>query len=141
MRQCLALAAKGKGKVEPNPMVGSVIVYKDLIIGQGYHEKFGCAHAEINAINSVATSNLSLLSQSTIYVSLEPCFHFGKTPPCVDAIISNRIPRVVISCLDHNPKVNGKSVEKLRSLGVEVLTGVLECEGRKLISQFLDQFN
>ena len=100
MQRCLDLALKGVGNVAPNPMVGAVLVYKDKIIGEGYHEIYGQAHAEVNCINSVAEAEQHLISDSTLYVSLEPCSHFGKTPPCTNLILANKIPRVVIGSMD-----------------------------------------
>ncbi|MDQ6758074.1 MAG: bifunctional diaminohydroxyphosphoribosylaminopyrimidine deaminase/5-amino-6-(5-phosphoribosylamino)uracil reductase RibD, partial [Bacteroidota bacterium] len=100
MYRCLELAKTGAGNVAPNPMVGSVLVYKEKIIGEGYHKKFGEPHAEVNCINSVNDEAKYLIEKSTLYVSLEPCSHFGKTPPCTDLIIKNRIPKVVIGCKD-----------------------------------------
>lgn len=123
MQRCLDLALKGLGKVAPNPMVGSVVVYNGRIVGEGYHQQYGQAHAEVNAINSVADKNL--LTQSTLYVNLEPCSHYGKTPPCADLIIANKMPRVVIGSADPNPLVAGKGVERLRKAGVEVTEGIL----------------
>ncbi len=122
MQRCLQLAALGLGKTSPNPMVGAVIVHNDKIIGEGYHHQCGQAHAEINAINSV--KNMELLKESTLYVNLEPCSHFGKTPPCADAIIRYGIPKVVIGSIDHHDKVNGTGVRKLREAGVEVIENV-----------------
>ena len=118
MQKCINLSKKGIGSVSPNPMVGSVIVYNGKIIGKGYHEKFGSNHAEVNAINSV--KDLSLLSKSTLYVNLEPCSHFGKTPPCSDLIIKHKIPAVVIGCIDPYSKVSGKGIDKLRKAGIDV---------------------
>lgn len=128
MRRCLTLAKLGLGRVQPNPMVGSVIVHNGEIIGEGYHHQYGEAHAEVNAINSV--SDKSLLPSSTIYVTLEPCSHYGKTPPCADKLIEMKIPRVVIGATDPHDKVNGKGIQKLQNAGIEVITGVLkkECE-------------
>lgn len=134
MARCLELALNGQGNVSPNPMVGALILYNDLIIGEGYHIKYGESHAEINAINSV--KDKSLLKQSTLYLSLEPCSHFGKTPPCVDTIIAMGIPKVVVATIDFNPKVNGRGVEYLRKAGVEVVVGVLEEEARDLNRRF-----
>jgi diaminohydroxyphosphoribosylaminopyrimidine deaminase / 5-amino-6-(5-phosphoribosylamino)uracil reductase len=134
MLRCLELAKLGSGNVAPNPMVGSVIVYRDRIIGEGYHRNYGEAHAEINAINSV--SDKSLLSESTLYANLEPCSHFGKTPPCSDAILEFKIPRVVISNVDPNRLVKGKGIEKLQNGGVEVITDVLVNEGLELNKRF-----
>lgn len=134
MYRCLQLAELGVGYVAPNPMVGAVLVCNDKIIGEGYHHRYGDAHAEPNAINSV--KEVELLGQSTLYVSLEPCSHYGKTPPCADLIVSSGIPRVIIGTLDPNPKVAGKGVEKLRNAGVEVIVGVLEEECRELNKRF-----
>ena len=132
--RCLQLAELGAGYVAPNPMVGAVLVCDDKIIGEGYHRHYGEAHAEPNAINSV--KNTDLLKQSTLYVNLEPCSHYGKTPPCADLIVSSGIPRVVIGTLDPNPKVAGRGVEILRKAGVEVVVGVLEVECRELNKRF-----
>ena len=134
MGRCLELAAKGLGNVAPNPMVGCVIVHNDVIIGEGYHQKYGEAHAEVNAIASVADK--SLLTESTVYVSLEPCTHQGKTPPCSDLLITHKVKRVVVGCLDSNPLVGGKGIEKLRNAGIEVITGILENEARELNKRF-----
>lgn len=132
--RCLQLAELGAGYVAPNPMVGAVLVCDDKIIGEGYHRHYGEAHAEPNAINSVKDKDL--LKQSTLYVNLEPCSHYGKTPPCADLIVSSGIPRVVIGTLDPNPKVAGRGVEILRKSGVEVIVGVLEAECRELNKRF-----
>lgn len=134
MYRCLQLAANGLGAVAPNPMVGAVVVLNDRVIGEGWHMNHGGPHAEVNAINSVADK--SLLPKSTLYVSLEPCSHFGKTPPCADLIIENKIPRVVVACLDPNPVVAGKGIEQLRKAGVEVLVGVLSDEAEFLNRRF-----
>jgi diaminohydroxyphosphoribosylaminopyrimidine deaminase / 5-amino-6-(5-phosphoribosylamino)uracil reductase len=134
MKRCLTLAAKGFSKVAPNPMVGCVIVHNGKVTGEGYHKKFGEAHAEINAINSV--KNKALLKDSTLYVSLEPCAHYGKTPPCADAIIKHGIKKVVIGCVDPNPKVKGKGVAKLIKGGCDIITGVLEKECMDLNKRF-----
>lgn len=134
MLRCLELAALGKGMVEPNPMVGAVIVYNDTIIGEGFHKQFGGAHAEVIAID--ALKDKSLLSKSTLYVNLEPCAHQGKTPPCVDLILENKIPRVVIGCQDAYAEVNGKGIEKLKNSGVEVILGVLQKESENLNKRF-----
>lgn len=136
MHRCLELAALAAGNVAPNPMVGSVLVYEDQIIGEGYHQQYGQAHAEVNCINSVRPEHLELISKSTLYVSLEPCAHFGKTPPCADLIIHHKIPRVVIGCRDPFVQVNGKGIEKLEAAGVEVLLGVLEADCKKLNKRF-----
>jgi diaminohydroxyphosphoribosylaminopyrimidine deaminase/5-amino-6-(5-phosphoribosylamino)uracil reductase len=134
MRRCLELAQLGMGFVSPNPMVGAVVVHNDRIIGEGYHQKYGQAHAEVNAVNSV--QDKSLLSKSTIYVSLEPCAHYGKTPPCADLIIKHQIPNVVIGCRDPFDEVNGKGIEKLKAAGVNVTVGVLEAECLELNKRF-----
>ena len=134
MRRCLELASKAEGLTYPNPMVGSVIVYDGKILGEGYHVRSGEPHAEVNAINSV--TDKKKLSSSTLYVNLEPCSHFGKTPPCADLIISNAIPRIVIGTIDSSEKVSGKGVKKLRDSGCDVTTGILEEECRRLNRRF-----
>ena len=134
MQRCLQLALLGAGKVAPNPMVGCVIVVDGKIIGEGYHMQYGGAHAEVNAIHSV--ENKALLSQATVYVSLEPCSHFGKTPPCADLLIQNKVKQVVVGCLDPHAKVAGKGIEKLKSAGIEVLVGVLESACIELNKRF-----
>jgi diaminohydroxyphosphoribosylaminopyrimidine deaminase/5-amino-6-(5-phosphoribosylamino)uracil reductase len=134
MNRCIELARLGAGSASPNPMVGSVIVYKDEIIGEGYHKKHGEAHAEVNAI--AAVKNAELLKKSTIYVSLEPCAHFGLTPPCSDLIIQKKIPKVVIGTIDPFAKVAGKGIEKLKKAGIEVVVGVLEKECQELNKRF-----
>jgi len=134
MHRCLQLAQFGVGNVSPNPMVGAVLVYQDQIIGEGYHQRFGHAHAEPNAINSVR--DLELLQKSTLYVNLEPCSHYGKTPPCAELIIKSNIPRVIIGTLDPNPKVAGRGVKLLLDAGIEVIVGVLENECRTLNKRF-----
>src|ERR1700744_737231 len=126
MHRCLELARQGSGHVTPNPMVGSVLVYEDRIIGEGYHQLYGKAHAEVNCIASVKPEDEHLIPFSTIYVSLEPCAHHGKTPPCADLIIAKRIPRVVVGCRDPFPQVNGKGIEKLLAAGIQVTPGILE---------------
>ena len=123
MRRCIQLARNGAMGAAPNPMVGAVIVCDGKIIGEGYHRRCGQAHAEVNAIRSVR--NPELLTQSTIYVSLEPCSHYGKTPPCADLIIEKRIPRVVVGCIDPFARVSGRGIQKLRDAGVDVTVGVL----------------
>ena len=130
MQRCHFLARKGEGFTKPNPMVGAVIIHNDKIIGEGYHRHFGEAHAEVNAIKSV--KNQSLLKDSTLYVSLEPCSHQGKTPPCAELIISKKIPRVVIAVRDPNPKVAGKGVELMKKNGIEVSEGLMEEEAREI---------
>jgi diaminohydroxyphosphoribosylaminopyrimidine deaminase/5-amino-6-(5-phosphoribosylamino)uracil reductase len=134
IHRCLQLATYGNGHVAPNPLVGAVIVHNNTIIGEGFHKRYGDAHAEPNAINSVKDE--SLLKESTLYVNLEPCAHFGKTPPCANLIIQKGIPRVVIGTLDPNPKVSGRGVEILKNAGVEVICGVLEKECYELNKRF-----
>lgn len=136
MRRCLDLARLGAGHVKSNPMVGSVIVHRGKIIGQGYHKVFGGPHAEINALDSVAESDRHLIPESTLYISLEPCCIHGKTPPCTSRILKEGIPHVVISCLDPNPAVSGNGVAQLSEAGVKVESGILESEGRFLIRIF-----
>lgn len=133
--RCIQLARNGLCNAAPNPMVGAVIVHQDHIIGEGYHVRCGEAHAEVNAIRAVKDE--SLLRESTIYVSLEPCSHYGKTPPCADLIISKGIPRVVIGCVDPFSLVAGRGIQKLRDAGIDVTVGVLEEECRKLIRRFI----
>lgn len=135
MQRCIELAGNGLCNVSPNPMVGAVIVCDGKIIGEGYHIRCGEAHAEVNAIRSVKDE--SLLERSTIYVSLEPCSHYGKTPPCADLIIEKKIPRIVIGCQDPFSKVAGRGIQKLRDAGREVIVGVLEAECRQLIRKFI----
>jgi len=134
MQRCLELALMGMGDVAPNPMVGCVIVHEGRIIGEGYHQKIGEAHAEVNAIRSV--KDPELLKHSTLYVSLEPCAHFGKTPPCSDLIIANQIPQVVIGSIDPFARVSGKGIEKMKQAGIKVETGILEDECRELNKRF-----
>lgn len=134
MARCLQLAANGRGWVSPNPMVGAVIVCDGKIIGEGFHREYGKAHAEVNAIKSV--QDKSLLTRSTIYVSLEPCSHYGKTPPCSQLIIDSKIPRVVIATLDPYYKVSGRGVKMLKDAGIEVTIGVLEKEAQILGKEF-----
>ena len=134
MRRCLELAQKGLGKTYPNPLVGSVIMHNEMIIGEGYHEKAGENHAEINAINSV--QNKSLLREATIYVSLEPCAHFGKTPPCANKIVEMGFKKVVIGTLDVHEKVDGKGKQILEDAGIEVASGILEKECQELNKRF-----
>lgn len=134
MYRCLQMARIGNGFTAPNPMVGAVVVYNDRIIGEGYHQRYGEAHAEPNAINSV--TDTQLLRESTLYVNLEPCSHFGKTPPCANLIITSGIPRVVIGTLDPNPKVSGRGIQLMREAGIEVEVGVLEKECFELNKRF-----
>jgi diaminohydroxyphosphoribosylaminopyrimidine deaminase/5-amino-6-(5-phosphoribosylamino)uracil reductase len=136
MFRCIELARQGAGHVAPNPMVGAVLVHNDRIIGEGYHQLYGKAHAEVNCVSSVKEADAHLIAQSTIYVSLEPCAHYGKTPPCADLILLMRIPRVVVGCRDPFPQVNGKGIEKLIAAGVEVTVGVLEQECIALNQRF-----
>jgi len=124
IKRCIEIAKNGLGTARPNPMVGSVIVHEDSIIGEGYTSKYGGNHAEVNAIHSV--KDKSLLKQATLYVTLEPCSHYGKTPPCSDLIIAHNIPKVVIGCVDDNKKVAGKGIERLINAGCQVIVGVLE---------------
>lgn len=135
MHRCLELAVRGLGKVAPNPMVGCVIVGENGIIGEGYHDKFGGPHAEINAINSV--DNKEALKGATLYVNLEPCAHHGKTPPCTDAIIASGIKKVIVGSIDPNPEVKGKGIAKLKEAGIEVETGVLEKDCAEVNKRFL----
>lgn len=134
MRRCIQLAKNGHSHTSPNPMVGAVIVCDDKIIGEGYHAKCGGPHAEVNAINSV--KDQSLLKRSTIYVSLEPCSHYGKTPPCADLIIRKEIPRIIIGCQDPFKEVAGRGIKRIRDAGREVVVGVLEDECANLIKPF-----
>lgn len=134
MCRCLQLAKKGLGSTKTNPMVGSLIVHNDSIIGEGYHKKIGEAHAEVNAINSVKDN--SLLKDATLYVSLEPCSHYGKTPPCAELIVRKGIPRVVIAITDPNDKVAGRGIKILKDAGVAVTVGVLEEEAKELNQSF-----
>ncbi len=136
MQRCLQLAKLGAGNVAPNPMVGAVLVYENKIIGEGYHKQFGQAHAEVNCINSVKNEDRNLIEKSVLYVSLEPCAHYGKTPPCSDLIIQNKIKKVVIGCSDPFKEVNGKGIEKLKAAGVEVITGILEKDCVELNKRF-----
>ncbi|MEG2514820.1 MAG: bifunctional diaminohydroxyphosphoribosylaminopyrimidine deaminase/5-amino-6-(5-phosphoribosylamino)uracil reductase RibD [Bacteroidaceae bacterium] len=135
MNRCIQLARNGACHVSPNPMVGAVIVCDGKIIGEGYHAKCGQAHAEVNAISSV--ENPSMLKRSTIYVSLEPCSHYGKTPPCADLIIEKQLAKVVIGCTDPFAKVSGRGIQKLRDAGIEVVVGVLQEQCKALIKHFV----
>ncbi|MGB2704267.1 MAG: bifunctional diaminohydroxyphosphoribosylaminopyrimidine deaminase/5-amino-6-(5-phosphoribosylamino)uracil reductase RibD [Chitinophagaceae bacterium] len=136
MQRCLELAKLGKGHVAPNPMVGAVLVYNDRIIGEGWHQKYGEAHAEVNCIRSVRKEDKHLISQSTLYVTLEPCSHIGKTPPCTDLIIQCKIPKVIIGCRDPFAQVNGKGIEKLKAAGLDVEVGLLESDCKELNKRF-----
>jgi diaminohydroxyphosphoribosylaminopyrimidine deaminase/5-amino-6-(5-phosphoribosylamino)uracil reductase len=138
MHRCLDLAKLGAGNVAPNPMVGAVLVHNERIIGEGYHRKYGEAHAEPYCIDrAVESGQMDLISQSIMYVSLEPCIHFGKTPPCADLIIRHKIPMVIIGCRDPFKEVNGKGIEKLLKAGIEVESGILEKECQELNKRFL----
>ena len=134
MQRCIDIAKRGIRAVAPNPMVGCVIVVHDKIIGEGYHEQYGEAHAEVNAINNVA--NKSLLKNATLYVSLEPCSHLGKTPPCCDLLIQKGIKKVVVGTKDPNPLVGGKGIEKLKNSGVDVSEGILKEQCLELNKRF-----
>ncbi|MEC5167001.1 diaminohydroxyphosphoribosylaminopyrimidine deaminase/5-amino-6-(5-phosphoribosylamino)uracil reductase [Flavobacterium sp. PL11] len=134
IRRCIALAKNGLGATYPNPLVGSVIVYEGKIIGEGWHKKAGEAHAEVNAINSV--KDKALLKKATIYVSLEPCSHYGKTPPCCNLIIQNNIPNVIIGTVDPNIKVAGNGIKKLIEAGIKVTVGILELDCHELNKRF-----
>ncbi|MES2732035.1 MAG: bifunctional diaminohydroxyphosphoribosylaminopyrimidine deaminase/5-amino-6-(5-phosphoribosylamino)uracil reductase RibD [Bacteroidota bacterium] len=134
MQRALELAVLGSGYVSPNPMVGCVIVHQGKIIGEGWHKCYGESHAEVNAVRSVADK--TLLPEATAYVTLEPCSHHGKTPPCADLLIQHRLKRVVISNVDTNPLVGGQGIIKLQQAGIEVTTGILEAQGRLLNSRF-----
>ena len=136
MQRCLQLAQNGQRNARPNPMVGAVIVCGDRIIGEGYHVRCGEGHAEVNAFASVRQEDEPLISQSTIYVSLEPCAHYGKTPPCAELIVRKGVRRCVVGCIDPFAKVSGRGVEMLREAGIEVTVGVLEKECRELNRRF-----
>jgi len=135
MQRCLQLAAFGKGRVAPNPMVGAVIVCRDKVVGEGFHRIYGGAHAEVNAIESVADK--SLLRDSTLYVNLEPCSHYGKTPPCSERIIRERIPQVVIGHSDPFPEVSGSGIRMLRDAGIEVICNFMRQECEALNKRFI----
>lgn len=139
IKRCIELAKNGLGTTYPNPMVGSVIVANGKIIGEGWHKKAGEPHAEVHAINSV--KDKSQLKEATIYVSLEPCSHFGKTPPCADLIVRSEIPRVVIGTVDPNHQVAGKGIERLEKAGIEVTVGILEKECQELNKRFFTFHN
>ncbi|MEO8109283.1 MAG: bifunctional diaminohydroxyphosphoribosylaminopyrimidine deaminase/5-amino-6-(5-phosphoribosylamino)uracil reductase RibD [Ginsengibacter sp.] len=136
MQRCIQLAELGAGNVAPNPMVGALLVYENKIIGEGYHKKYGEAHAEVNCINSVSDENKNLINKSTLYVSLEPCSHFGKTPPCADLIIQQHIPKVVIGCRDIFKEVAGRGIQKLEDASIEVVSSILEKECIELNKRF-----
>jgi diaminohydroxyphosphoribosylaminopyrimidine deaminase/5-amino-6-(5-phosphoribosylamino)uracil reductase len=136
MRRCLDLAARGAGYVAPNPMVGAVLVHNNRIIGEGYHRRYGEPHAEVNCIASVKEEDVNLMPSSVLYVSLEPCAHYGKTPPCADLIIHHKIPKVVVGVRDPFKEVDGKGIEKLQKAGVDVLLGILEEECTEINKRF-----
>jgi len=136
MQRCLQLAALGAGRVAPNPLVGAVLVFEGRIIGEGYHQQYGGPHAEVNCLQSVKPEDRHLVPQSTLFVSLEPCAHFGKTPPCADLIIREQIKEVWIGCRDPFPLVDGKGIEKLKAAGVQVHLGLLEQECREQNRRF-----
>ncbi|WP_233899109.1 bifunctional diaminohydroxyphosphoribosylaminopyrimidine deaminase/5-amino-6-(5-phosphoribosylamino)uracil reductase RibD [Tenacibaculum piscium] len=136
IKRCLQLAKNGIGTTRPNPSVGAVIVYQNKIIGEGFTSPYGGNHAEVNAINSVKEKDKKLLKKATIYVTLEPCSHFGKTPPCADLIVENQLSKVVIGCLDTNSLVAGKGIERLKNAGIKVTVGVLENQCKKHHKRF-----
>lgn len=139
IKRCVQIAKNGLGNTRPNPMVGSVIVHDNKIIGEGFTSPYGGNHAEVNAINSVL--NKDLLKEATIYVTLEPCSHFGKTPPCSDLIIQHKIPNIVIGCVDDNEKVAGKGIKKLMGAGCTVTVGILENECKEHHKRFFTFHN
>lgn len=136
MRRCIELALRGRGFVTPNPLVGAVLVYNDRVIGEGWHRRNGEAHAEINCLQQVAEEDKKYIPLATMYVSLEPCSHYGKTPPCADRLVAEGIAKVVIGCGDESAKVNGRGIRKLKECGVEVKVGVLEKECKELNKYF-----
>jgi diaminohydroxyphosphoribosylaminopyrimidine deaminase / 5-amino-6-(5-phosphoribosylamino)uracil reductase len=137
MRRALELAEWGRGYVSPNPMVGCVIVHEDMIIGEGWHKEYGGPHAEVHAVNSV--ENQALLSESTVYVTLEPCAHWGKTPPCANLLVEKKVKKVIIAAVDSNPLVGGKGIEILKNAGIEIETRILEKEARWQNRRFFTQ--
>ena len=139
IKRCLQIAKNGLGSTRPNPMVGAVIVFENKIIGEGFTSAYGNNHAEVNAIKSVTKKEL--LAKSTLYVTLEPCSHFGKTPPCSDLIVKHKIPKVVIGCVDDNPEVAGKGISKLKASGCKVKVGVLEDECKSHHNRFFTFHN
>ena len=134
MHRALQLAKRGFGNVSPNPLVGCVIVHENKIIGEGYHRKYGEGHAEVNAVDSV--ENKDLLKESTVYVTLEPCSHYGKTPPCCDLLIDHDVKKVVVAAIDPHHKVAGKGLEKMKNAGIEVEVGMLKKESERLNKRF-----
>lgn len=139
MQRALQLAQNGAGNVAPNPMVGCVIVHNDTIIGEGWHQQYGGPHAEVNAVNSV--KNPDLLSQSTVYVTLEPCAHYGKTPPCANLLVEKKVAKVVVACTDPNPLVAGKGIAILKAAGIDVIENVLQQEALSLNKRFFTFLN
>ncbi len=139
IQRCLQLAEKGIGTTRPNPSVGAVVVVDEKIIGEGFTSPYGGSHAEVNAINSV--EDTALLKRATLYVTLEPCSHFGKTPPCTDLIIEKEIPKVVIGCVDSNSLVSGRGIKRLKESGVHIITGVLENECKEHHRRFFTFHN
>ncbi|MGB8194229.1 MAG: bifunctional diaminohydroxyphosphoribosylaminopyrimidine deaminase/5-amino-6-(5-phosphoribosylamino)uracil reductase RibD [Chitinophagaceae bacterium] len=137
IHRCIQLARLAEGHVAPNPMVGAVLVHNDRIIGEGYHMMYGQAHAEVNCIASVSEQDIPLIPHSTLYVSLEPCSHFGKTPPCCDLIIQHKIQKVVVGCMDPFVQVSGRGIAALRAAGIEVITDVLKEECLALNQRFI----
>jgi diaminohydroxyphosphoribosylaminopyrimidine deaminase/5-amino-6-(5-phosphoribosylamino)uracil reductase len=137
MQQTFELARKGAGKVSPNPLVGCLIVRNDEVIGKGWHQEYGKAHAERNAVDDVADK--SLLEGSIVYVNLEPCSHYGKTPPCCDLLVNSKVSKVVIANVDPNPLVNGRGIRRMKEAGIEVVSGVLEKQGRILNKEFFQR--
>ncbi|MDP1842124.1 MAG: bifunctional diaminohydroxyphosphoribosylaminopyrimidine deaminase/5-amino-6-(5-phosphoribosylamino)uracil reductase RibD [Sediminibacterium sp.] len=138
MARCIELALKGAGHVAPNPMVGAVLVYQNTIIGEGFHAAFGGPHAEVNCFNSVEEANRSFIKESTLYVSLEPCAHFGKTPPCANLIIQYGVKQLVIGCRDPFDAVNGKGIQLVEGAGIEVIEGILANECKELNKRFFN---
>jgi diaminohydroxyphosphoribosylaminopyrimidine deaminase/5-amino-6-(5-phosphoribosylamino)uracil reductase len=136
MKLALELAASGRGYVAPNPMVGAVLCHQGNIIGQGYHQQFGGPHAEVNCFESVDPTNEKLIPQSTLFVTLEPCSHFGKTPPCADLVIRNNVYRVVIASVDPNEKVRGRGISRLKAAGIQVEQGLFQKEAAELNCRF-----
>ncbi len=136
MNRCIQLAKIAEGNVAPNPMVGAILVHENKIIGEAFHKKYGEPHAEVNCINNVRDEHKNLIEQSTLYVSLEPCSHYGKTPPCADLIVRKKIPKVIIGCQDIFKEVAGKGIQKLNDAGIETTVGVLEKECSELNKRF-----
>ncbi len=137
MQRCFQLAANALGKTYPNPIVGCVIVHNNRIIGEGYHQEYGGPHAEVNALNSIRYEDKNLLSESTVYVNLEPCSHYGNTPPCADLLINNQVKKVVIACVDPFDKVAGQGINKLKYAGIDVQLGIKQKEAEFLNRRFM----